>query len=76
MVVQGAYSGAQAKPPLMHTPGLTSGPSPPPSGHYKLLQVGFNAILRQGRMHRCFRAAHAFDVVVHTACSQFMPSCE
>ena len=45
MVVHGAYSGAQAKPPLMHTPGLTSGPSPPPSGHYTSLQVGLDAIL-------------------------------
>ena len=44
MAAQGAYSGAQAKPPLMHTPGLTSGPSPPPSGHYTSLQVRLKSI--------------------------------
>ncbi len=30
---------AQQKPPLLHSPGLNSGPSPPPATSYASLQV-------------------------------------
>ena len=30
---------AQQKPPLLHSPGLSSGPSPPPATSYASLQV-------------------------------------
>ncbi|CAL5218944.1 g695 [Coccomyxa viridis] len=40
MAVQGAYSGAQQhKPPLGHSPGLTSGPSPPSASPYTSPQM-------------------------------------
>ncbi len=47
MAVQGAYSGAQQhKPPLGHSPGLTSGPSPPSASPYTSPQVRHNLPLQ------------------------------
>ena len=70
MAVQSANSGAQAKPPLMHTPGLTSGPSPPPSAHYTSLQVTLQvSCLMKANMQLCFGAANTFDMAVYIACT-------